>query len=85
MPRHRSVSVRAYPDALTFFVHEGSFEPLSYEVVASKLIEIIPKGEAMKPEESKHWLKMQSDWAKLRWMDTNEAYKYVHTIIEFNR
>lgn len=74
--------LRPYPDALTFHVYGGSFEPPSYEVVSNKLLELLNVGEMMNVENSSNWLKIKRVWRELRWGDEKVSIETIKKLIK---
>jgi len=75
-------TLRAYPDALTFHVFGGSFEPSSYEVVASRLFELMNIGESMKAEESHYWPRFSPIWQELKWGDEKVSIQTIKNMLD---
>lgn len=74
---------RPYPDALTFYAWGGQFPPnnQTFEEVSDSLLDLIPEGDPMKPEECPRWAWLASEWESLKWAEQNYALHRIHEII----
>jgi len=73
--------LRAFTDPLTFHAHGGSFEPESYTLVASKLLDMLEDGEPMMAHESPHWPKLFAVWQELNWGDPKVSIEVIKDMI----
>lgn len=74
---------RPYPDALAFYAFGGQFPPAdpTFEQVSNTLLDLIPEGEPMMPENSPYWQFLAGEWETLRWSGQDYALHRIHEII----